>query len=146
MYKVWTSVWNKCQIPNQEVVRIGFRRRYTEAIYNLNEVRRRKGCGFGYGSRTDFAQKTYSPSPQKYCLPSSINVNRAKTFGSSDRSGAFGSFFMKAIIQKYNPGPNTYDLPSTMDDKNITFKKKLPTEIDLKAKERTPPPNEYNLA
>ena len=53
---------------------------------------------------------------------------------------------VEAVKNRNRPAPNSYLLPSTINSRMRSLGARLPTEIDLKAKNGVPGPDRYDLA
>lgn len=126
LLKVLLPLRQKLKVPPQKTVPLCLSS-HNHTIYNIPDNHHRKTCCFGFGNRSALPKNNVSPSPQNYYIPSSISVGKGKSFGGSRSKTSFGSFLLKSIKDKSTPGPNHYDLTSTLSKKFITLKKRLPT-------------------
>ena len=65
--------------------------------------------------------------------------NKGYTFGSGRYDSPFKSFLNKAVKRDVSPGPETYQIPSTLEKKTTTMGKKFQNPNERKSP--TPGPN-----
>lgn len=100
----------------------------------------------GYGSKSDLANKSISPSPVAYQSKSSFNQNHYSSiaFGKSRDAIKFGSFLDIIDQERKKPAPNSYKTKlNTFTKKGGIIAKKLPSELEYLAKKKTPGPGSY---
>lgn len=120
-------------------------------MYELPSSLTNRTCGFGYGSKINFAEKEKSPPPGTYEPTSDFDGRMTRyntiSFSLGRNKVKFGSFLGEADQKKKNPSPNAYRIKT-----NIYYSKqggrmaaRLPTEIYMASKKKTPGPGAYKL-
>lgn len=112
----------------------------------MPSLKSKRSCSFGYGSKTDLANKSSSPPPGAYEAKSSFHSNGSNSiaFGKSRNDVKFQNFLSTIEKLKKIPAPNAYKNPdSTLSNRGGRIAARLPTDIDYITKKKTPGPGAY---
>lgn len=120
----------------------------TEKLYTLPSTLEKKTCTFGYGSKTSFEIKQSSPPPGSYKSFSDFSQDKKPntvSFGSGREEVKFGSFLLDSERKKSIPPPNSYNISNSRSSKYGRMAIRLPTEIEILSKRKSPGPGTYNV-
>lgn len=119
-------------------------------MYTLPSTLNQRTCSFGFGQKTDLIDKKVLPPPGAYYSDcNEQNPKRLNTisFSAGRNEVKFGYFLNEVEKKKSLPSPTNYK--NSQNCLNSQYGKigiKLPTDIDLLGKKKTPGPGTYNLA
>jgi hypothetical protein len=117
-----------------------------DRYYDAGFMKTARTTGFGFGQKYDFSKTARcSPPCNSYNLKSDFDPTHSERkgfgFGKGREEMVVTGPLVEAIKNK-NPGPGTYEVPSTLENSNFTFTSKR-EEIVNKSKSKTPGPGYY---
>lgn len=109
----------------------------------------KRAAGFGYGTKISLADKSQSPPPGSYQLPSEFQkteYNNTTTIAPGRDEVTFGSFLVDALKRnKFVPSPDRYDVPAVKNRRGGGIGHRIHTDFEHKYKRSIPGPGSYDL-
>lgn len=117
-------------------------------MYTLPSTLEKRSCSFGYGNKISLNLNNISPPPGSYKSVGDLSSGKKNTisFSPGRNEVKFGYFLLDAERKKTLPSPDRYKIKMThYSNKYGKMAAKLPSDIELSAKNKNPGPGSYDL-